>query len=255
MKIGISTIGYNSYDLLNKCYSSWNTLKDIYDIKICFSHGCFIETHQLGYPILSEDNTHVLAKEMTDKGIIDYFRLYETPQLENDMWTQNFVDLKKIFDIDLLIMVNIDEIWETHEIKTLVNFIKDNQDTDYFKINFKNYCIDYSTWVDDFIVPRAWFVNKNNGLKRFYRDELVEYNNGKKDIQSIDKIVPKTMVFPKHYSWVGSKEYLQRKLRFQQLRWGVCSYAWDYTADKLCLNDNYYTSYKKQKPKLNYDQI
>jgi hypothetical protein len=255
MKIGISTIGYNSYDLLTKCYVSWQNLKQSYDIKICFSHGCFTETNQLGYPILSEDNTHVLAKQMTDDGIIDYYRLYDSPQLENNMWTQNFIDLRDKFDIDLLIMVNVDEIWETEEIKKMIEFIQTNRDTDYFKVNFKNYCINYNTWVDDFIVPRIWFVNKNEGLKRFYRDELVEYNNGKKDIQSIDRIISKDMVFPKHYSWVGSKEYLQRKLKFQQLRWGSCSYAWDYSADQLCLNDNYYTTYKITKPELHHDQI
>lgn len=253
MKIGISTIGYNSYDLLNKCYNSWNSLKDTFDIKITFAHGCFAETHQLGYPILSDDNTHILAQELQDKKIIDNFRLYEIPQLENNMWTQNYIDLKNMFNIDLLIMVNVDEIWEIEEIKSLLNFISNNKDKDYFKVNFKNYCINYKTWVDDFIVPRIWFVNKNEGLKKFYRDELVEYNNGKKDIQCKDIIIPKDIIFPKHYSWVGSKDYLQRKLKFQQLRWGVCSYAWDYHKDELCLNDNYYLAYNKTKPELNYD--
>lgn len=259
MKIGISTIAYESKDLLNKCFTAWNKIKknknlysEITDIKICFSHGCFEETYKLGFPIYSTDGTCELAKELKANGEIDELIIYDTPQKEYEMWTNNFLKLKE-HDIDLLIMVNVDEIWEEEEIKKLLNLVSENKLIDYFKINFKNFCIDYSTWVDDFIVPRVWFVNKNNGLKRYYRDELVEYNNGKKDIECVHAIVSKNYIFPKHYSWVGSKEYLQRKLHFQKLRYGQCSYEWDQENDKLKLNDNYYLKNNLAKPNLKYD--
>jgi hypothetical protein len=259
MKIGISSIAYESKDLLSKCFTPWNTIKndksiipDITDIKICFSHGCFEETHALGFPIYSTDGTVELAKDLHQSKQIDDLIIYETPQKEYDMWTNNFLKLKE-HNIDLLIMVNVDEIWEIEEIKKMFNFIKNNNLVDYFKVNFKNYCIDYSTWVDDFVVPRIWFVNKNNGLKRFYQDELVEYNNGKKDINCSHLAIPRTLIFPKHYSWVGSKEYLQRKLNFQSLRFGTCSYSWDEKNDKLQLNDEFYKKFNINKPKLNID--
>lgn len=254
MKIGISSIGYNSYDLLAKCFNSWNNIKNSHDIKICFSHGCFVETYQLNYPIYSEDGTHELAKELHNRGVIDDLRIYDTPQLENEMWTNNFLLLKDKYDIDLLIMVNVDEIWQENEIEKILEFVSSSKSVDFLKINFKNYCIDYNTWVDDFIVPRIWFTQKNTGLKRFYQDDLVEYNDGKKDVQCPSLIVPKEIVFPKHYSWVGDKEYLLRKLKFQQLRYGLCSYTWDYISDKLCLNEEYYFRYNIPKPKLNIDR-
>lgn len=260
MKIGISSIGYESKELLEKCFNSWNEIKnnkdlcpEITDIKICFGHGCFEETYKLGFPIHSTDGTVELANEMKLKGEIDEIIIYNEPQKEFEMWTNNLVKLKE-HNIDLLIMVNVDEIWDIEEIKKLIKFIKRNELVDYFKVNFKNYCINYSTWVDNFIVPRAWFVNRNKGLKRFYRDELVEYYNEKKDIECSSLTIPRAIVFPKHYSWVGSKEYLQRKLRFQALRYGSCSYEWDELNNCLKLNDSFYSKYKVSRPILSYDQ-
>lgn len=253
MKIGVSSIGYNSRDLLNQCFKAWNELKSEFDIKICFSHGCFVETYKLNFPILSEDGTHELASSLYTSKQIDHLIIYDTPQLENQMWSNNYYVLRDLYNIDLLIMVNVDEIWTVDEIKKLLKIVQENQQIDYFKINFKNYCIDYNTWVDDFIVPRVWYTKKNNGIKAFYKDDLVEYNNEKKDIECPYAIISKDILFPKHYSWVGSKEYLLRKLNFQKLRYGLCSYTWDYTKDKLCLNDEYYNSYGVSKPILNYD--
>jgi hypothetical protein len=259
MKIGISSIGYESKELLEKCFNAWNEIKnnkslcpEITDIKICFGHGCFEETYKLGFSLYSIDGTVELAKEMKIKGEIDELIIYDEPQKEFEMWTNNLNKLKEQ-DIDLLIMVNVDEIWDIEEIKKLIKFIKKNELVDYFKINFKNYCINYKTWVDDFIVPRAWFINKNDGLKRFYQDELVEYNNGKRDYSASFLVVPRVLIFPKHYSWVGSKEYLQRKLNFQALRFGTCSYSWDNKNDCLQLNELFYKQYGIPKPTLNHD--
>jgi len=259
MKIGITSIGYESKDLLSRCFDPWNEIKndkslcpEISDIKICFSHGCFDETHKLGFPIYSTDGTCELAREMQEAGKIDDLIIYDSPQKEYDMWTNNLTQLKK-HGVDLLIMVNVDELWEIEEIKKFIKFVERNNLVDYFKVNFKNYCINYSTWVDDFIVPRAWFVNRNKGLKKFYRDELVEYDNGKKDIECSSLTIPRALVFPKHYSWVGTKEYLQRKLRFQALRYGPCSYEWDELNNCLKLNDSFYLKYNVSRPILSYD--
>ena len=83
MKIGISCIGYESKDLLEKCFASWNQIKtdknlipEIESLKICFSHGCFEETHKLGFPIYSTDKTHELAKKMQDISLIDDLIIY-----------------------------------------------------------------------------------------------------------------------------------------------------------------------------------
>jgi hypothetical protein len=47
---------------------------------------------------------------------------------------------------------------------------------------------------------------------------------------------------------------LKRKLNFQSLRYGVCSYAWDEDNDKLKLNEEFYSKFNLPKPVLNKDE-
>jgi len=258
IKIGVTAIGYNCNEHLAAVLKPWMELKEaclfgnlIKSVHIAFTHGCFTETAQLGYPIISTDGTIEYLKalhELGDSGI-DFLDIKETPQLEYEMWTNN---LPYLFskDIDLLVMLNADELWEINEIIKAVTYIKETEFIDYFKVNFKNYCIDYNHYVSDFIVPRIWWAKKNGGIKRFYRDDLLEYNNGKRDVEVSHKVISPNIIFPKHYSWVGSKEYLQRKLGFQKLRYGNCSYAWDEVNDRLMLNEEFYKTTGLPKPEI-----
>jgi hypothetical protein len=190
-------------------------------------------------------------REKHINGDIDYCIIYADPMKEYDMWTGNFTMLQD--DIDLLIMLNHDEMWTMDEIQKLFTFIRFNPWVDFYKINFKNYCINEQTWVDDFIAPRMWWVDRHMGLKGFYKDELVEYKDGSKDFQAASVVVPQSCIFPKHLSWVGSKAYLQRKLNFQALRFGSCSYAWDNEKDCLKLNEDFYSKFTIPKPQLHHE--
>ena len=102
-------------------------------------------------------------------------------------------------------------------------------------------------------MPRVWFTKKNPKLKSFYKDDLVDFEDGSQDVSRSFLTIPKNLIFPKHYSWVGSEEYLKRKLNFQSLRYGVCSYAWDDNLNKLKLNEEFYLKYNLPKPRLNKD--
>lgn len=253
--IGVTCIGYDSKELLTKALLPWIELKrylpdNIEKLLISVSHGCFEETYKLGYPLLSKDGTHNYINSLKNDNLIDNAIIYNTPQKEYTMWTNNYLWMKD--KIDLLIMLNADEIWEPKEIENMLKFIEFNYLCNYFKINFKNFCINERTWVNDFIVPRVWFTRVLGGLKGFYQDDLVEYENGIKDIQTNHLVIPTNLVFPKHYSWIGSKEYLQRKLNFQKLRYHTCSYTWDNEKDELCLNEDFYKQSGKTKPILNY---
>jgi hypothetical protein len=258
LKIGITCIGYECLEHVDRTLEPWlkirnNEIKSdlIESVEIGISHGCFEETAQLGYPIKSQDGTLEKFSAMRSSGQIDHLFIHDNPKKEYDMWTENFVAMQE--RIDMLVLLPIDEVWTVQEIENTLRFIQFNELADYFKINFKNYCIDFNTWVDDFIVPRFWFTKRQGGLKGFYKDDLVEYNNGKKDVQCSHLVVPTNLAFPKHYSWVGSKEYLQRKLKFQGLRYGDCSYAWDEATDRLKLNDEFYRKFGRPKPILKHD--
>lgn len=257
--IGITCIGYNCKEGLEQVLEPWSKIKKdsslsplINLVALSFVHGCFEETHKIGFPIHSTDGTEEYVRK---SDTITNFSIRQEPAKEYEMWTEGYESSKESFygDMDLLWMLNTDEVWEIEEINRVLKYIQSNDLVDFYKVNFKNYCIDKSTWVDDFIVPRIWWANKQGGLKRFYQDDLVEYNNGKKDVQCSHLVIPPAIAFPKHYSWVGSKEYLQRKLAFQKLRYGVCSYRWNDLEDKLELNEDYYRTYGKPKPVLKKD--
>jgi hypothetical protein len=264
--IGVTCIGYNCKEGLEEVLRPWKQIKTspelaplVGGLSIAFVHGCFEETHAIGFPLKSEDGTEEYADEIFHKGVLDEVGGRNEPRKEYEMWTEGYElsqRYSKTFlnkDIDLLWMLNTDEVWTIDEINKVLSYIKLNNLVDFYKVNFKNYCIDKSTWVDDFIVPRIWWAKKQGGLKRFYQDDLVEYNNGKKDIVCSHLVIPQAVAFPKHYSWVGSKEYLQRKLAFQKLRYGQCSYRWNEAENKLELNDDYYKAVGKPKPTLYKD--
>ena len=260
INIGITCIGYNCKEGLQQVLEPWKRIKanpelapSIGKLKIAFVHGCFEETFKLGYPLSSTDGTHELMTELIINNELDSTTSFVEPAKEYEMWTKGYEEANGDKDIDLLWMLNTDEVWTVEEINNVLKFIEFNNLVDYFKVNFKNYCIDKNTWVDDFIVPRIWWVNRQSGLKRFYQDDLVEYNNGKRDSQCSHLVVPQSVAFPKHYSWVGSKEYLKRKLGFQKLRYGACSYRWNDSLDILELNEDYYRIIGKSKPILNKD--
>jgi hypothetical protein len=261
LNIGITCIGYNCKEGLEQVLKPWQEIyfkpslcPDIESVSVGFVHGCFEETYKIGYPLHSVDGTEDYAKQLVfNDTVLAEVAIETTPAKEYEMWTKGYELSQSHGDVDLLWMLNTDEVWEIEEINRVLKFIKANDLVDFYKVNFKNYCIDKSTWVDDFIVPRIWWTKKQGGLKRFYQDDLVEYNNGKKDVQCSHLVIPQPIAFPKHYSWVGSKEYLQRKLAFQKLRYGTCSYRWNETEDKLELNEDYYRSVGKPKPILNKD--
>ena len=252
MIIGITSIGYNCKEHIDKVLFSWNEIKKgaIKDtVFISAVHACFKETFASGYPIYSTDGTIEAFKSYKKQAVIDNYIQFVTPQLEFNVWNSN---LEFLFskNIDILMMLNFDEVWTIEEIKKLIEIIKEKEEYDYFNINFKNYVFDYNTYVDDFIVPRIWRTNRNGGIKGFYYDDELHFNNSLSYKQVPSYSIPKSDLFPKHYRWVGSKELLQRKLAFQKKHYGICSYKWNEEKDSLVFNDEYYTKMNKQKPKL-----
>ena len=258
LRVGITFIGYECMELMPRALEPWMRIRQalsivdgIKSLKISLSHGCFEETAKLGFPIQSTDGSQDWMQAQKEVGNVDNFFLYQDPMKEYDMWSGNYLWMKD--DIDFLIMLNHDEMWTLQEIQILFRYINFSPLVDYYKVNFKNYCINEQTWVNDFIVPRMWWTRRNGGLKGFYKDELVEYNNGSRDFQRPFAIVPLHLLFPKHFSWVGSEAYLKRKLNFQALRFGSCSYMWDETNKCLALNDDFYAKFGVPKPQLNHD--
>lgn len=256
MKVAISAIGYECMEHLSNVLRPWENLRinGKLDFSLSVAHGIFPETYQLGFPIESTDGSHRLIQ---DNPIIDNFVFLDTPTYEKDIRNASLPYLfKERFDLLWLLDLQ-DEIYTEEDIQRIINFVISpiNFDIDWFKINFKNYIFENNCWIDDFVVPRIWKnpTRDNVKIKNFHYDNEIAYEDKSVAANRPFKVVPKSLAFIKHLSWVGSKDYLERKINFQKIHYGDCSYKWDLDKGSLAFNDEYYLKYNKPKPELNYD--
>lgn len=263
--ISITFIGYDCNATLKKAFFSWREIKlnkalsnQIDNLYISAAHVCFPETESLGYNLYSSDGTIETLQKLKDENVIDALTIYNKSIEEQIAWSNNLNYFPA--NTNLVWMLNGDEIWTLEEISNTLDFIQRNPLTDFFKINFKNY-FGRNKYVKDFIVPRIWSNNRNEGVKRFYRDDLVEFNNGKKDVEVSHMVVPSHLCFPAHYSWSLPSEYsdeenykfVNRKLLFQKLRYSHPSYKWNIELDQLELDSSYYARIGKPIPEIFYE--
>ena len=251
-KIGISAIGYECKEHLWEVLSPWRELRTKYPNQffISVAHGVFPETKSLGFPILSLDGTIQDLELCYNSGIIDNLNILQYPAYEKDIrnTTLPFLFSK---DIDYLWLLDLqDEIYTNKNILSILDFIQQESFIPTFKINFKNYVFDLNHYVDDFIAPRIWNNQLYNGIDKFYYDNDILFKNGSKANSLSIKTIPKNIAFVNHLSWVGSKEYLNRKIEFQKKHYGQCSYRWNDNKNSLEFDLDYYEKYNILVPEV-----
>jgi hypothetical protein len=250
MKIGITTIGYQCAEHMQSVLAPWLSPDVEADVVISASHGVFPETATLGYPIKSTDGTIELLQEYREFGKIGNLIITDKPTYEKDLRN---LTLPFLFEqnVDLIWLLDLqDEIYTPQDINRILDFINQDKFPSWYKIKFKNYVIDNNHYVDDFVAPRVWRTDRGMGLQEFYYDNEMIYKSGIKQEQIPSEIIPKEVAFIKHLSWVGSPDYLKRKIAFQHNHYGLCSYRWNEAENKLELNDDFYKTYNKIKPRI-----
>ena len=93
---------------------------------------------------------------------------------------------------------------------------------------------------------RVWNNRLSGGVKEFYSDNDVEFNNSAKQPILSNLTVPNDPVI--HYSWVGTESELKEKINYQQSRWSHCSYKW--SPKGLTFDPAYHDKYKILPPKI-----
>lgn len=266
MKIGIVNISYQCAATVARALNVWDEvrLSGKHNIWISSQHICFPETVILGYPLLSTDKTIEHLNALHNLNVIDNLEIHTTPVFEQVGWSKNIPYLAAK-DLDYLMMVGSDEIWTEEEIYRVFEYVAANP-ADCYRVNFKNY-INLGESVHDFIVPRIWSMKRRGGVQRFYKDDLVQFNDGKMDYETEYHNIPQNICFPNHFSWAlprkpeqsltewkeVNRSFVKRKLQFSAMRYGMCSYRWDEQKDKLTFNEKYYKKFGIETPKVNYD--
>jgi hypothetical protein len=254
-KIGISAIGYECKEHLWKVLQPWKEIRSKYPNQffISVAHGVFPEIKSLGFPLLSTDGTIENLEICHNTGVIDSLKILPSPAYEKEIRNAT---LPYLFskDIDYLWLLDLqDEIYTEKEIISIISFIEKENFIPTFKINFKNYVFDTDHYVNDFIAPRIWNNKLYQGVDKFYYDNEIIFKDGSRADQLPMKLIPNNIAFIKHLSWVGSKEYLIRKIEFQKLHYRECSYLWNKEKDCLEFDIQYYIKYNKSLPAVYKD--
>jgi hypothetical protein len=251
LKIGIVAVGYQCENL-NEILCPWIKLKNLYpnEITISITSALFKEQWDLGKTYSNNKMEKEVDSLLSNKDV-DYFNIVKTPILDFQSRNHCWENLKK-HDLDLVWQLDIfDEYYSFEEIVKTINWISEENLYDTYHINFKNYIgVNKDRYVLDFAPARINWVKKNNGIKNWYWDNWLEYNNGKKSELSSRKIIPKAICNPKHLSWVGSKEFLINKINYQHKAIGCCSYSWNNEKQDLDFDYNYYRRFNISIPEI-----
>ena len=194
--------------------------------------------------IFNVDETTNFLKLLAKSEFID--SCFDEPKYvkENEARNLALFDLLKK-NIDYIMLVDSDELYKPKEIIDIINFVKLN-DSDGYRINFKNYIFDGKSYLEGFCPPRIYKNNINNGINSFYWDNEIIYNNGRtdKNIKFID--IPKETAFIKHMTWLN--ENGKEKIKYHHKHFGGCSYFWNEEKQSLELDLEYYDRMGYKRP-------
>lgn len=256
MKIGILACGYNCSQYFNQVFEAWINKKkqdtnNEFIISCCY--GIFKEYNDIyknNNISIEEDGTLNKLKELQSNNIID--NIFEHNNLAEADARSGALQYLLESKCDIIWLLDIvDEIYTEENIERIIKFVEKYNESDYYKINFKNYVFDDSHFLRDFTPSRIfWNDGRKGGIKKLFWDNDFEFNDGTKTNNNSAKEIPRNFVEVKHYSWNGNKEYLKNKVQYQYLHFGNgnCSYKWNDEKDCLEFDESFFQRFNLSKP-------
>ncbi len=250
MIIGVLACGFNCSEYFNQVLEPWIQYKKKHsNLIISAVNGAFKENQ-----VLPNDNTKELMLHAFNTKQIDHVAF---PVGSFDEAAMRNVALSPLLvaKVDYIILLDFDEIYTLEQIEKIFEFIARDPFTTWFKIHFKNYIIDKKHYILNFCPPRIFRVNMDHiFLSHFYYDNDPIYKGAAreysyKEWSSME--IPVAVALVNHFSWVGSPERLQQKLKYQNAHFnGICSYKWDDEKNQLALNLDFYKKYNVPIPTI-----
>ncbi len=248
MKIGLLCNFYGFPQYTERCLKAWKNIDEVY--KVAVSSYQYKDYVDCGWNF---DDTETPKQLLSDhRGFIDYICIGKDA---NDSYSRN-APLQHLLanNVDFVWLLDQDEFYSEEDIRGAINYIKNSEKVPTYKINFKNFVFSEDQYVDDFNPPRIFCANVNGQktLSHFFYENDVMYNIDNKFIEYKElpiSSIPKEDCHPDHFSWVGSPEFLQAKVRYQLKRYnGICSYKWDYSNNCLAFNEDFFSKFNQEKP-------
>jgi len=266
MNIGVLFTCYNCEDYVDSCITPWLNLREEYNFIIACNSGMFKDYLELGIPEKNEGT----VKKLVSKNL-DYLTVLSGKNLIDEDYSRdisldflNGGSTGRGAKCDLLIIIDGDEIFTEKNIRDILDFVMKNPDHDGYKISFKNHTIKKGLFTYDYEHDRIFWMNRHGGIKRFYFDNRFEYAdhfNGKSDYKySNSLIIPKSVAYVDHYSWLSEDPRTKDKILYQNKRYSGmnyevpegqrCGFEWDHIRDSVKFSPSFWSGRGLQVPIL-----
>lgn len=248
LRIGILGAAYQCDDLLALTLKPWVDffLKE-FDATLTVISAQFV-----GYPAYESSRTNDKTIELLTETIgADNVIASNSPMTEADARS---LAAKRLMaaNCNYIWLWDADELYHPNEFVATVNYVRNNLDLVWFKINFKNLFGDGKRYVDGFCPPRIFKVHhKGVYFRGFYWDNDPIYTDAEN--KSIcyralaHRPVPRHVCHPMHYTWLNG-ERSRLKVQYQMSHFGDCSYRCD--GEKIEINTEFYAKRGLPLPKV-----
>lgn len=244
LKIGVLFSAYNCASYIDECMEPWLKLKKELNLVLAATNGRYILS-----PEEPDDmkGSHSLLKLLGKN--LDFLLNSCGENRWSEEQGRNYM-LYYLLDqkVDLIWVIDCDEIYTEKDIHNIISYIKENPNYDCYNLFYKNYYIKHPYWIDDgFSKSSLYWANRRGGLKGFYFDCNIQYNNGDNiDPFSQDNIgiINKNIAFIDHYSWIQDDPRVKDKIHNQNIKYAgeqeaKCGYIVD-SQDNLTINKTFY---------------
>jgi len=248
MKIGILGCFYDCAEDIDEVLQPWGKLKNEseHEVIITSVHSQFKEYAQMGMP----DFDGVTAAKVADNKNVDLPFTSMVPLTEAEARSLPLGYLLQQ-EVDMFWMLDGDEFYTYEDINSILNYVIENPDYYYYKINFKNYIFDGKKWIDGFCPNRIFWTNKEEKVSKFYYDNDILYESGKRQPDLSCSEIPREIAHIRHMTWLHSNG--EKKVKYQEKHFGECSYLWNRDTSELEFNSSYYKKHNKEAPVVNED--
>lgn len=257
MKIGILLTCYNCESYVDECLSPWISLRDNGEFNFIFAanSGMFKDYLELNIP---EKNKGTLSKLITKE--LDFLVTTSGKNLLDEDSSRNVcLDYLKRQSCDLIVVLDGDEIYKENQIRGILKFVLENPSYDGYGINFKNYTIKKDLFTYEYCHDRIFWMDRHEGIQRFYFDNQFIYNSPSPDYSNRIQI-PKSIAYIDHHSWVETDPRTKDKILYQNKRYigssgdfpleARCSFVWNEVNNSLEFNPEFWNFHKIQIPIL-----
>jgi len=256
MKIGILLTIYNCDKYIDAVLEPWFKLKERYNLVIAANSGMFKDYLSLGLPYRNEETLEKLSKwdidfQVTTKG---------TNLLDEDESRNTCLNYLKKHNCDLIWYLDGDEEFTVNQIENILDFINRNQQYDYFTLSFKNLTFQENYFVDYFR-ESIYRTNRHGGISHYYFDSYLTYNDGTVTQSANGCVIPKSLAYIKHYSWLNDDTRSLDKIPYQRMRYvGAngdlnedcrCAFEWNQETNSLEFSKSFYSCRNMEIPTLN----